>query len=85
MASSVRSPLIAAELGYGGDGRVASRDLWIPWDILPRNCLVYRYPVLEYLEDLARNQSLSPFPGEIPNEIAFLKYSEDTVINKEER
>lgn len=27
MAGSVRSPLIAAKLGYGGDGRVASRDL----------------------------------------------------------
>lgn len=57
MADSVRSSLIVAELGYGGDGRVASRDLWIPWDVLSRNCLVYRDLVLEYLEDLARNQS----------------------------
>lgn len=35
MASPVRSALIAAEREYALAGELASRNLWIPWDVLP--------------------------------------------------
>lgn len=38
-------------------GRVASHDLWIPWDVRSRNCLVYRDSVLEGWDSLVGNRS----------------------------
>ncbi|RLU25847.1 hypothetical protein DMN91_002008 [Ooceraea biroi] len=39
-------------------GRVALHDLWIPWDVRLRNCLVYRDSVLENLDGLANRSSV---------------------------
>jgi len=38
-------------------GRVAPHDLWIPWDVRPRNCLVYRDSIPEKLQGLVGNRS----------------------------
>ena len=43
--------------GYVVADELLRYDLWIPWDILSWNCLVYRDPVLEYLKDFVENRS----------------------------
>jgi hypothetical protein len=60
MASPLRSALIAAERGYA-----SADDLWIPWDVRPRNCLVYRDSVLEKPQSLVGNRS-SGDPAGVP-------------------